>query len=212
MTITELMIAVTILGFAMMMALGFFTESVKATFVSEQKNLINNDIRKLTGELSGIARQANYFLLYDSFASQDRNGSDDRRHNGRAGDFLVFVFQEEPDIENPLFAPLPVSRLVGYYRSPENPSEPTSMGPVRKFEIDVDAPSDPTDPPTVESLLPPESSSANHTEVLALSEGLADNRLFYNFGNGSAMINGKIVHGVEAKRVTDTYNFTITTR
>jgi len=211
-TLVEIMIAVVVLGMALMMALGFFTESVKATFVSEQKNLINQDIRRLTSELSRVGRQANYVVLYNSFRTQDRNNVSDRKLNGNSGDFLVFIFQDVPDISNPIYAPRAISRIVGYYRSPENPSDPESMGPVRKFDISIPTPQNISNPPQLESLLPAESTQNSHNVVLALSQGLADNRLFYNLGNGTIMVNGKIVHGVEAKRVTDTYNFTISTR
>ena len=211
-TLLEIMITVAVLGLALMMALGFFTESVKATFVSEQKNLINQDIRKLTSELSRTGRQANYVVLYNSFRTQDRNNSSDRKLNGNSGDFLVFIFQDVPDIGNPIYAPRAIRRIVGYYRSPDDLSDPESMGPVRKFDINIPAPSNPSNPPQLESLLPAESAMNSHDVVLALSQGLADNRLFYNLGNGTIMVNGKIVHGVEAKRVTDTYNFTLSTR
>lgn len=211
-TLLEIMITVGVLGFAMMMALGFFTESIKATFVSEQKNLINKDIRGLTSELSDMGRQANFVVLYESFRNQDRDAVSDRLLNGNSGDFLVFIFQDVPDITNPIYAPRPIQRIVGYYRAPENPADPESMGPVRRFDVTIPAPTDSTNPPILEDLLPAENSSANHDIVLSLSQGLADNRLFYNLGGGTIMINGKIVHGVEAKRVTDTYNFTISTR
>jgi len=48
--------------------------------------------------------------------------------------------------------------------------------------------------------------------VIELSRGLADERLFYNFWGRSVMVNGQIHHGNDAKRVTETYNFTISPR
>jgi len=54
--------------------------------------------------------------------------------------------------------------------------------------------------------------NAESTNVVQLSEGLADGRLFYNFKNRTVMINGKIIHGNQAKWVTDTYNFSISPR
>jgi len=211
-TLSEMMVVVTILGVAMAMTMGFFIESIKATFVSEQKNLINEDIRQLTGELSDIAREANYAILYRSFQNADRNATDDRLLDGNAGDFLLFGFQGEPDLSNPIFAPRATTRIVGYYRAPADLSDPESIGPVRRFDIDIPDPTNVLDPPTVESLIPDDGQINTYPEVVPLSEGLANNRLFYNFGKGTIMVNGKIIHGVEAKRVTDTYNFTIATR
>ena len=43
--------------------------------------------------------------------------------------------------------------------------------------------------------------------------GLSDNGLlFVNYQNRSALVRAKILHGNQAKRVTNTYNFTITPR
>ncbi len=226
MSLVEIMIVAGVLGVISAMSLGFFTESIKATFVSEQKNLINRDIRHLTAKLSEAARQANFVILYESFAEDDRDDRGDRLLNGNAGDFIVFGFQGEADLDAAVNAPQPTTRLVGYYRAPGNPSDPDSMGPVRMFDTDLDYPPDesgesvldaenPLEPPSPEELLEdlyPESTLGSNREVVEMSEGLADKRLFYNFGKGTIMVNGKIVHGVEAKRVTDTYNFTISTR
>ncbi len=225
-TLLEIMIVTTILGLVVMLSLGFFTESIKATFTNEQKNLINRDIRRLTAEISQAAREANFVILYRSFASDDRDAVGDRLLAGNPGDFLVFGFQDEPDLSVSINAPQPIVRLTGYYRAPSNPGNPSSMGPVRKFDTDLDfdfaadgepllSPEDPLNPPSPEEILDtlyPESTLSTNREVVTMSEGLADNRLFYNFGRGTIMVNGKIIHGVEAKRVTDTYNFTISTR
>lgn len=226
MTILEIMMTVTILGFIAAMTFGFFTESIKATFTSEQKNLINRDIRRLTAELSEAAREANFVTLYNSFKEEDRDDVADRLLAGNSGDFLVFGFQGEPDLSTSINAPQPIMRLIGYYRAPEDPDDPTSLGPVRFFDTDEDfsfnddgdplnAPFNPLDPPSLEGLLAdlyPESGWNSNDMVVEMSEGLADNQLFYNFGKSTIMVNGKIIHGVEAKRVTDTYNFTIATR
>jgi len=226
MTVLEVMIVVTILGFVSLMTLGFFVESLKATFTSEHKNLINRDIRNLTARLSEAARQANFVILYESFDEEDRDAVSDRLLDGNSGDFLVFGFQAEPDLSTSVNAPQPVTRLIGYFRSPTDSNDPSSLGPVRTFdtavdfpqwdeETPLDSPFDVLHPPSIEELLDelyPESDRDSHGTVVELSEGLADERLFYNFGGRTIMVNGKIVHGVQAKRVTDTYNFTIATR
>jgi len=225
-TLLEMMIVVFVLGLIMMMSMGFFIESIKATFVSEQKNMINGDIRTLTAQLAEAAKEANFTALYKSFSEGDRDNVGDRLLDGNSGDFLVFGFQEEPDLSTTLNAPVPISRLIGYYRAPQNPDDPASEGPVRLFDTDQDfgyaaagepllAPIDPLDPPSMEEILAelyPASTLNTNRAVVEMSEGLANHRLFYNFGKSTIMVNGKIIHGVEAKRVTDTYNFTISTR
>jgi hypothetical protein len=42
--------------------------------------------------------------------------------------------------------------------------------------------------------------------------GLSNRYNFYNYQNKSVITRAKIVHGNRAKRVTNTYNFTITPR
>ncbi|MGE9290790.1 MAG: type II secretion system protein [Puniceicoccales bacterium] len=225
-SLLEVMIVVFVLGLIMMMSMSFFTQSIEATFVSEHKNLINADMRTLTAQMSEAAKEANFTMLYSGFGEDERDAADDRLLDGNSGDFIVFGFQDEPDLSTSINAPTPIMRLTGYFRAPENPSDPTSEGPVRRFDTDADfdyaakgqpllSPIDALDPPTVEEILTtlyPESTRNNHREVVSMSEGLADSRLFYNFGKSTIMVNGKIIHGVDAKRVTDTYNFTISTR
>lgn len=223
-----MVIVVFVLGLIMMMSMGFFVESLKATFVSEQKNMINGDVRTLTAQLAEAAKEANFVVLYSSFSGEDRDAVADRLLDGNSGDFLVFGFQGKPDLETPMNAPGPISRVIGYYRAPEDPNDDDSMGPVRFFDSDLDhssyaASGEPLlgpienalDPPTLEEILTslyPASKSSQNKEVVEMSEGLANHRLFYNFGKSTIMVNGKIIHGNEAKRVTDTYNFTISTR
>jgi prepilin-type N-terminal cleavage/methylation domain-containing protein len=208
-TLLEAIIAMSLVSVAMAMILGFFVETTSSSFVSEQKNKINHDIRKLTNEMATNARQANYFLLYSSFQTADRNTIAKRLYAGNSGDFLVLVYQGERDLTSSITAPRPIERIVGYYRAPKDPNNPASVGPVRRFILNI-----PTADQlkTVEELLPPVSQINTFSEVIELSEGLADQRLFFNFWDRSVMINGKIIHGNDAKRVTDTYNFTISPR
>ncbi len=212
-TLVEAVIAVSLLSMAMVGIMAFSTESTRNLFVNEQKNLINKDIRMLTSQMSHDARQANYFLLYSSYNTSDRNAPEDRRTEGQSGDFMVLVYQGDPVIQivngvGNINDPLPVERLVGYYRAAD-PNVTGSLGPVRRFDITISG-SDRFRP--VEEILPAYTDMHTHPTVLELSQGLADGRLFYNYRARSVMVNGKIVHGVAAKRVTDTYNFTISPR
>lgn len=208
-TLLEAIIAMSLVSIAMAMILGFFVETTTSSFISEEKNKINHDIRKLTNEMATNARQANYFLLYSSFQAADRANVASRLFSGNSGDFLVLVYQGDRDPSVSITAPRPTERIIGYYRAPSNPNDPSSVGPVRRFIIDIH-PDDQFEP--IESLLPPVSQINAFSEVIELSEGLADQRLFYNFWDRSVMINGKIIHGNDAKQVTDTYNFTISPR
>jgi type II secretory pathway component PulJ len=208
-TLLEAVVSMLILSIALGMIIMFFVETTTSSFVSEEKNKINNDIRTLTNEMATHARQANYFLLYSSFQTADRKDVTSRLFSGKSGDFLVLVYQGDRDPTVSITAPRPTERIIGYYRAPSNPKDPSSMGPVRRFIIDIPAAKQYN---SIESLLPPASQIDAYSEVVELSQGLADQRLFYNFWDRSVMINGKIIHGVDAKRVTDTYNFTISPR
>jgi hypothetical protein len=209
MTLVEIMVATSIMVTAMIMILGFFTETTESTFVSGQKSIINNDIRTITNEMTLFARQANVSLLYNSYEAADRDAVTDRLGESLSGDFLLLVYMGDPEVnsEGQIEQKRPVSRLIGYYRAAATADEP---GPVMKFDVAVptanrfDAIED-----IIANVVGPTSS---HSEVIEFSEGLANGRLFYNYRNEAIMVNGKIVHGNQAKRVTNTYNFTISTR
>lgn len=206
------MIATAIMLVAMFMALSFFSETTESSFVSSQKNMINGDIRKITQEMTEFAREANLAMLYASFDTADCDAASDRLGESNSGDFMCLVFQGDAEInsDGKIENRRPIERLIGYYRSPSDTTDPNSEGPVRKFDVAIPS-ADRFD--DLEVLIQNHAGGATaHEEVIELSEGLADGRLFYNFWNKSIMINGKIVHGNAAKRVTNTYNFTISTR
>ncbi len=211
-TLVELMIAIAILMVGMFMALSFFSEMTESSFVSSQKNEINADIRKITQEMTVFAREANLAILYSSFDATDCDADDDRLGESNSGDFMLLVFQGDAEVDSDgrIEKRRPIQRLIGYYRSPADPSDPASEGPVLKFDVGIPSADRFED---LEYLIQNHAgTSSTHDQVIELSEGLADGRLFYNFWNKSVMINGKIVHGNAAKRVTNTYNFTISTR
>lgn len=200
-TITEIMIATGVSAFVMAGVLSFFTHFNKLGFINEQRNRINGDIRKFTAEMMNTGRQARYFVLYESNESGDRDDVSDRRMDGNAGDFLVFVFT---DPESVVGGDGDILRLVGYFRDAED----GEAGPVRRFDVRYGSPRD----ESVENLLAEPGVFNEIDEVVELSKGLADGQLFFNFHGRSVMVNGQILHGNVAKRVTETYNFTVSTR
>lgn len=205
-TLVEIMISMTILSLVMIGAFGVFMQANKALFVSAGKGNINRDIRTFTGELTAIARNANHFFIYDSINVGDRNQIVDRKTMGNTGDFLLLIFQEEyPNLGDPVY----ITRITGYYRD----ATTNSRGPIRKFDIQYD-PADYKLASTtlVEDLIPSKSVLQNQKVVTELSEGLANGQLFLNYEDRSIMVKGQIIHGNDYKRLTDTYNFTITPR
>lgn len=135
---------------------------------------------------------------------------------------------------NPSLSGGRVSRLVGYWTAPNRqyPGE----NAIYLFDTDRFKPagatswttpwgatfpatlsdSGATGTTTIEALLPPATSTwANYSQfaiTLHNVSGLTGGYCFYNYENRSVIVRSKILHGNLAKRVTNTYNFTITPR
>ncbi len=216
MTLAEVMVAVTVFSLLMGGFMQFFTNTYQMSFISNQKMLINADMRKITNEMTYEARDAAYGLVYKSFFPQAggdfRNpasglqASDYILRDEETGDLLVLVYYGLDPNPADTIRP-PIKRVVGYYRSIENTQQ--NIGPVRKFDFMVP---DIYQNYPIEKLIPPATSFPEHRVVLEFSRGLADERLFFNYLDKGIMVNGQIFHGNAYKRVTDTYNFTITPR
>ena len=208
-SLPELLITMTVVGFLMTGLTSFFYQSSVMLFTSDQKLKINADVRNLTSELTDNARDANHFTMYNSFYDAFRTQvpyEDWRLRDGDAGDLLVLIFYGADP--NPMDStPAPIVRIIGYYRSIDNQTENT--GPVRKFDKAITGASQLLN---VEQLVPDVTQESSFEQVIELSRGLANGCLFYNFRDRSIMVNGQILHGNVAKRVTDTYNFTISPR
>lgn len=205
-TLSEVLISMAILGFVTVGSVGVFSQAHHALFVSTEKTKINRDMRQFTGELTEIARSSNHFFIYESFADSDREDLTDQRRSGQSGDFLVLVYQRPyPTPSDPVM----ITRLVGYFRAPGQ----DNRGPVRRFDIQYSTANYKDASTTaIESILPDESTMATHPRVMEVTEGLADGMLFYNFESRSIMIKGQIFHGNAYKRISDTYNFTVSPR
>jgi len=203
-SLVEVMVAATITGMVTAATLGFYMTNFKIGFVNQERNRINADIRRFTGQLIRDGREANYFLLYDSIDAAAREEAEDRQLDGESGDFLVFVSTEET---SSVTEPILIKGFVAYYRA-EGAESPDGLAPVRRYERTFNTPSS----GPIETLLPDKASLVMGDRVIELSRGLADGRLFYNFWGRSVMVNGQIHHGNDAKRVTETYNFTISPR
>ncbi|MCH8527272.1 MAG: prepilin-type N-terminal cleavage/methylation domain-containing protein [Kiritimatiellae bacterium] len=219
-TLVEVMIALTIMVSVLAMASGFLVESTLINFKSTAKNNINRELRNTINRMAIEAKQSNFFLIYESAEDGERYDRDDRRRPNESGDALLLVFKSGyPDMEglgmDPLRDPRPITRVILYYRDPNTEIDGVLVGPVMRWEKDfTNSPvTDPEEIREVEMLLPPFATLRNESrQVMAFSEGLVNGRLFYNFQNRTIMINGRILHGNQAKWVTDTYNFSISPR
>lgn len=236
-TLAEMVTATTIFALLVGMIVQFNQQTFKSMFVSEQKCLINNDMRSLTSRMSQDARDANFFVLYANYTASARANSSLELLHGNSGDFLVLVsYGAAP---NPAkFNIRPVSEIIGYYRAPYQSNQltidpisnaPSNVMPVRRFDITVGnglsanmyllATGSSDLPPggtatSLEALLPSDAAAtiAGHQIVVQLAQGLDDGLLFHNYNGKSIMINGKIMHGNNDVSATDTYNFTVSPR
>lgn len=207
-TLPEIMVSMTVLGIMSALFLSVYFDMSEIAFASDSKNMINRDIRNVTQQMSRTAREASYFALYRSFDADDRDAAEDQLLEGKTGDFVVFVYLGLPT-DATRVNQRPIERIVGYYRAVDDPDDPDALGPVRRFDLEITGNAQSA---TLESILPVASSSDDYPAVVQLSQGLANGDMFFNLWNQSLMINGKIVHGNAAKRITDTYNFTVSPR
>ncbi len=205
-TLVEVVVTATVSAVLTVGVLGYFLTMYKIGFVNQERNLINANMRSLTSTLMQDGRQSSYFVLYRSTDEKDHDKANDRRLDGNSGDLLVFVYTGEGSGGG--LNASSIERFVAYYRLSVDGGVEGGFSPVRRLERNFESGS--SEP--IEALLPEESELAQADEVIELSRGLADGRLFYNFWGRSVMINGQIYHGNKAKRVTETYNFTISPR
>lgn len=203
-TLAEVIVSSAIAGLITVATLGFYMTHYKIGFVNQERNRINADMRRFTGQLIRDGREANYFVLYKSVEENARDEAEDRQLDGNSGDLLVFVTTEAT---TSITDPILIKGYVAYFRAVDAEGA-EALAPVRRYEVTfANAKSG-----DLEALLPEVDNLLLADEVVELSRGLADGRLFYNFWGRSVMVNGQIHHGNAAKRVTETYNFTISPR
>ncbi len=190
-TLAEIMVTLGVFSVLMTAVLAFFIHGLQIYRYDLGRQLVNRDMRSFTNELSDNAVEANYFRVYRSF--------DDRTLMGveQSGDFALFVYTNPSNPEE-------VIRVVGYYRAASG----SDSGPVRRFTVDC-TPTKTSNPIT----LAPETSTRNTwDEVLEMSRGLSDGRLFYNFDR-TVIVRGEITRrGSNLKNAVSTYNFTVAPR
>lgn len=191
-SLAEVMVTTVVAGLIMGATMSFLLSASNFTAYNEGKLMVNHDIRKFTSQLSDYATYSNHFVIYKSYTDRTR------MTDGQSGDFLVLEFVDDDD-------PTLYTGLIGFYRSATD----TTEGPVKKFIIEYDEPQD----ELLEDLLPSTSSSNGHDEIIELSKGLSDGRLFHNFYGRSITVQGEILHhGSNLKRASNTYNFTVSPR
>jgi prepilin-type N-terminal cleavage/methylation domain-containing protein len=218
-TLVEILVAITLLGLVSTGLLRIMIQTLNTYSYDTGKILVNKDIRAFTTEMTENATYANYFMIFPSYTSISRTDDtlknpddpeegfvnaiiDNTVHDGQSGDCLALVFKDPANDTK-------IERIIVYFRAPTNPSDPTSTGPVRRLihEVSDDASS------SVWKNIPEITNPSAYPEVVELSRGLANGKLFYNFYSRSIIVKGEILHrGSQTKQATNTYNFTVSPR
>lgn len=210
-TLIEIMMTMTVSSFITLGLTSFSTILAKDFYWSANKSQITTDVRLFTAELSKEVRSSNAAYIYTSFNSGDRDAIQDRAGNNESGDCLMLVYSTPyPNVDDDRH----VTDLVLYYRQPDA----SGQGSVHRFrhsfstenyiEESLFNPSY-----TIETVLSDLNTSGTHPQVVELSQGLANGKLFKNQQQGSLiLVNGEIIHGKNSTEVTNTYNLTLAPR
>jgi prepilin-type N-terminal cleavage/methylation domain-containing protein len=209
-TLVEILISMTIMGLASVGIFKLLIYGQSIYYYDAGRVKVNEDIRSFTGEMTTNAVYSNYGRILPNFTTRSSGSQNAFVADGQSGDFLLLVFCDtESDGKTK------VNRLIGYYRTPSNTSDPASTGPVRKFDKVISPSIDPAATPIYDILntYVPTSTANTNPVVLQLAQGLSNGNLFYNFKDRSVIIRGQIVEqGNLRRRAVNTYNFTVSPR
>ena len=218
-TLVEMLVTMSLMGLVTVGLLRFTIQALNIYSYDGGRLMVNKDMRTFTSDLATDAVASNYFRIYPDFQTRTAPVTD-----GNSGEFLVLVFTDtalNDSADGTIKAGRTlITQLVGYYRDPFNPTDPTSLGPVRKFDTGlpgsahaITSADQILDLPTLLTNYAPTSSAHSNPIVIQLAQGLADGNLFYDYYDRSVMIRGQIVErGNQTKNAVNTYNFTVSPR
>ena len=218
-TLVEIMITSAIMGIISIVLLKGFLMGLNLYYYETGKLLVNRDIRKFTSEMTENATYANYFKIFPSYNNLSRANdtlvnpadpdqgfttsmTDTSVKDGQSGDCLVLVYKDAADDRK-------ISRIIGYFRAPDA----SGTGPVRRFDLPIT----PSSLLPIWQLIPEITDPTIYPQVIELSRGLANGKLFYDFYDRAIIIKGEIIHrggmiNSAISTATNTYNFTVSPR
>lgn len=213
-TLVEVIFAMSIFLLVVAGVMPMYVQSSKSILTADSKLDVNRNVRKVTDRLIEHAREADAFVLYDSYKGAWIDGDfvnfrnttyvgQGRLRDGQTGRFLALLYYDVdpyPDDSTPA----PLKKIVGFYMDAD---ESQNEGALRYFEqtsIDTSK--------SMEENIPSVTLMGSHPLVIESITGLISGDIFYNFGGKSVMLSGKISHANGAIKETNTYNFTITPR
>jgi hypothetical protein len=200
-----MLVAVGLMGLVTVGVLSFVFQTMRIYAYDGGRLMVNRDMRSFTNTLANDAVASNYFRIYPDFQTRTAFVTD-----GTSGDFLVLAFTDSNNATGAYY----ITQLVGYYRDPADPTNPSSLGPVRRFSTMIATADQSKDLPTLVAQYVPTSTTANNPVVIQLAQGLSDGSLFYDYRDRSIMVRGQIVdYGARGGRAAvNTYNFTVSPR
>jgi prepilin-type N-terminal cleavage/methylation domain-containing protein len=203
-TLVEILVAVTLLGVVTVSVLGFVFQTMRIYSYDGGRLMVNRDMRTFTNALANDCVASNYFRIYPDYQTRTAFVTD-----GMSGDFLILAFTDTNNAAGAYY----ITQLVGYYRDAD-PTNPTSLGPVRRFSVMIATADQSKDLPTLVAQYVPSSSTPTDPVVIQLAQGLSNGSLFYDYRDRSIMVRGQIVdYGSQGGRAAiNTYNFTVSPR
>ena len=203
-TLIEMLVTIGLMSLITIGVLRFTIQSLNVYFYDAGRLMVNKDIRTFTSDLATDAVASNYFRIYPDFQSRTTPVTD-----GNSGEFLVLIYTDSV-VSSGAIA---ITQLVGYYRDPVDPVDPTSLGPVRRFSVNIATADQSKSLPDLLTQYAPTTGAHSNPVVIQLAQGLSDGNLFYDYYDRSVMIRGQIVeHGDQVRSAVNTYNFTVSPR
>jgi hypothetical protein len=202
------MYTLLIFGFVMTGLVQFMLSTSRMLYDSSIRMELDGDMRRFTQRILEDAQTCDAFYLYKSFRATDRSATDnsDRLGEDNSGDFLLFVYTEpQPNTNSTVY----ITKLVGYFRKPSTATDPTTRGPVCRFERDYAAQTVPAATSVLETLLSALNYDGDYPVIIPNALGRYDDRLFYNMGNTCVMISSEIYRGTVARSSTEIFRLTV---
>lgn len=220
-TLVEIMVVSGIIGLVSLGLMGFYVQSMKTGYASEQQMSLITTMRSVMNEMVFNGSRSHELILYNSAAASDITADGRKVVTNEAtettsddicptGDFAVFVYYELPKPSS--VTKYRIAKLIGYYL------ETIDSGPPQLVRITFDMTGSPSTD-TVENILLNNWNSATKRVIaarvnpLALSDGYTSStlpQLFYKRANQNIAVCGQLFQSATKVNTNDTRTFTRT--
>lgn len=203
-TLTEVLVAATIAAVVLASTIGLVITGLRCYYTDRDKIQISQDIRSLTLDLMGAARNASDFRIYDNFATRNEQAQNDGR-----GDMVAFLYTDPSDESR-------VVRVITYYRdlgATNNAAERDQT--LRRYDTGIIG-----SQAFSSSLLPPVGTRTQNRAIVettadatSIQPQIFERVLFTNNAPRGLGVSGQIVYSNKAlRRFQNTYDFVVSCR